>query len=291
MSNPARGVIVDLTGEDDDDDDLSEVLGFNDDHYFEGEDTPERLHIPESYVRQRRTPGDVDQSRLPLFQSAHGRPQNVIDLSDDEDVSYNPVPHAPQQPEPRRSSTSSDIVFVGERVATPAANPAPAHRRPSLRDRRPTPGPHRDRRLPRDMAAQPPLPGLGAIPNFLRRTTQTLFALAPPFLQPNPNDIPDNPLLNDDLEIVEFNYNNAAFPLGDRGSETPQATPGEAYREPPPVPEGFAGDIEEDGVYMCPRCDEELATGDTEEKQQVWVAKQCGHVSSRFPCYVIWQLM
>lgn len=285
MSNPVSAGIVDLTGEDDDDS-LTEVLGLDDENPVDGNDTREQSHIPEPFVRQRRAPGHLGGSRPTSTQPSRNRSQNVIDLSDDEDIPDNPFPEAHRQPEMRRGSTSSDIVFVGERVATPPTNPALNNHRPSVRDRRPTPGPYRERRLPRDVNVPPlPMGGLGGFPDFFRRTTQTLFALAPPFLQPNPNEIPE-PMLNDDLEIVEFNYGQAAFPMGDRGSETPQATPGSAYKEPPPVPEGFAGDIEEDGVYMCPRCDEELATGDTEEKQQVWVAKQCGHVSS-FPSHIV----
>jgi len=269
MSNPSPA-LIDLTGDDDDEDRLSEVLGFNQEQDVFPDD------IPESYVRDHRTPGDIDEATLPP-PPPRSRPY-IIDVSDDDEYQPEGAGSRPNA-EVRRASTSSDIVFVGERIATPPINPTPNNRRPSLRDRPPTPGPHRQRR-PRNMAAPPPLPGLGGLPDLIRRSTHALLGgFAPPFLQPNPNAVANNANFdNDDFEIVQFDYGQAAFPMGDRSSETPQATPGEAYKAPPPVPEGFAGDVEEDGIYICPRCDEELATGDTEEKQQVWVVKQCGHV-------------
>ncbi|KPI38228.1 uncharacterized protein AB675_980, partial [Cyphellophora attinorum] len=78
-------------------------------------------------------------------------------------------------------------------------------------------------------------------------------------------------------QVPAFDYARPAFVLDDRAEEVPNNTPGDAYKEPPAVPEGFAGDLDENGVYLCPRCEEELATG-SEEKSQIWVVKQCGHV-------------
>jgi hypothetical protein len=81
-------------------------------------------------------------------------------------------------------------------------------------------------------------------------------------------------------QVPAFDYARPAFVLDERGADEvpPNNTPGDAYKEPPAVPEGFAGDLDEQGVYLCPRCEEELATGE-EEKAQIWVGKQCGHVS------------
>lgn len=272
---------IDLTGDDDDDDSLSETLGLNDGYHL--------YEYSQEQPRRVSTPNDGGRTAPPPAQTSRNPPQVFIDLSNDEDQPANPPQELQQLMGPRRTSNSSDIVFVGARVSTPPpVNPSSDNRHPFVRTRLPTPGPHRDRRQPRNMAAPPPLPGRGGgLPNFIRRTTQTIFgALNQPF-HPNQHAIALPAPLNDDLEIIDLNYGQAAFPMQDRGSETPQPTPGEAYKEPPPIPEGFAGDIEEDGVYVCPLCDEELATGNTEEKQQVWVVKQCGHVSmilQRYAC-------
>ncbi|KAL4920564.1 hypothetical protein BDW62DRAFT_7699 [Aspergillus aurantiobrunneus] len=51
----------------------------------------------------------------------------------------------------------------------------------------------------------------------------------------------------------------------------------ESYKPPSPAPEGFTRSVTEDDVATCPNCDCELGTGD-DTKQQIWVAKQCGHV-------------
>ncbi|BCS19394.1 putative RING finger domain protein [Aspergillus puulaauensis] len=53
--------------------------------------------------------------------------------------------------------------------------------------------------------------------------------------------------------------------------------PRSSYKAPTPAPEGFTRSLAEDDVATCPNCDEELGTGN-DIKQQIWVAKQCGHV-------------
>ncbi|KAL3459088.1 hypothetical protein BJX64DRAFT_265538 [Aspergillus heterothallicus] len=59
---------------------------------------------------------------------------------------------------------------------------------------------------------------------------------------------------------------------------TPEtARPRSSYKAPSPAPEGFTRSVQEEDVAICPNCDEELGTGD-DIKQQIWVAKQCGHV-------------
>ncbi len=51
----------------------------------------------------------------------------------------------------------------------------------------------------------------------------------------------------------------------------------DAYKPPSPAPEGFSRTLGEDDVAICPNCDWELGTGEG-KKQEIWVAKQCGHV-------------
>lgn len=51
----------------------------------------------------------------------------------------------------------------------------------------------------------------------------------------------------------------------------------DTYKPPSPAPEGFSRTLGEDDVSICPNCDWELGTGEG-KKQEIWVAKQCGHV-------------
>ncbi|KAK1145307.1 hypothetical protein N8T08_004468 [Aspergillus melleus] len=68
---------------------------------------------------------------------------------------------------------------------------------------------------------------------------------------------------------MDFMLRNLTTP--DRGP------PPSSYKPPSPAPEGFTRTAGEDEVVCCPNCDAELGVGD-ETKQQIWVAKQCGHV-------------
>lgn len=71
---------------------------------------------------------------------------------------------------------------------------------------------------------------------------------------------------------LEMDYVLQSLATPDRGP------PPNAYKPPSPAPEGFTRTAGEDEVVCCPNCDSELGTGD-ETKQQIWVSKQCGHVS------------
>ena len=74
-----------------------------------------------------------------------------------------------------------------------------------------------------------------------------------------------------------LNFGMVGFDLGfERNQpEPPPAT----YEAPTAAPEGFTRSPEEDDVLVCPNCDSELCKGDNDVKKQVWIAKQCGHVS------------
>lgn len=61
-----------------------------------------------------------------------------------------------------------------------------------------------------------------------------------------------------------------------------RAPPARAYKPPSPVPEGFTRTVGDEDVVCCPNCDAELGVG-SETQQQIWVVKQCGHVSRPFP--------
>ena len=72
-----------------------------------------------------------------------------------------------------------------------------------------------------------------------------------------------------------MDYAMTGFDLGIVGGQPP--TP--KYTPPLPADKGFTRSPEEDEVVVCPNCGDELAMGDSEVKQEVWVIKACGHVS------------
>ena len=73
-----------------------------------------------------------------------------------------------------------------------------------------------------------------------------------------------------------MNYDTVGFEVmpGNNRPPTPPYTP------PAEAEEGFTRNPGEAEVVVCPNCGDELAVGDDERKQQVWVVKTCGHVSS-----------
>ena len=78
--------------------------------------------------------------------------------------------------------------------------------------------------------------------------------------------------------------NGDAFDLNYTDTATPARQEPE-YVPPPAVPEGFTRTPKEGDVAVCPNCDNELGAGDEPLGRQIWVSKQCGHVSSLvFPC-------
>ncbi|KAJ9252266.1 hypothetical protein DTO207G8_4881 [Paecilomyces variotii] len=77
-----------------------------------------------------------------------------------------------------------------------------------------------------------------------------------------------------DLDVdvpLGMDYHLAGFTV-----ENP-SQPVSSYKPPTPPPEGFTRSAQEDEMVICPNCGDELGTGD-ETKQQIWVAKPCGHV-------------
>lgn len=78
-----------------------------------------------------------------------------------------------------------------------------------------------------------------------------------------------------------MNYGMAAFDMGYGGNDNRPPTP--KYSPPPEPAEGFTRNPAEDEVVVCPNCGDELAVGAEEAKQEIWVVKSCGHVSSNSP--------
>jgi hypothetical protein len=84
----------------------------------------------------------------------------------------------------------------------------------------------------------------------------------------------------DEWEAPRLNYEAQGFQLlggTARSSPPPRLTsPYKAPRVPAP---GFIRKVDEEDIVVCPHCGDELGMGDDEVKQQIWVVKQCGHVS------------
>lgn len=85
----------------------------------------------------------------------------------------------------------------------------------------------------------------------------------------------------EDYDNIALDYATQAFIIEDPAADE-APVPNDEYKPPSAAPVGLTRDIDEDGdVLICAGCDDELAAeGDDETKQQVWMAKKCGHVSS-----------
>ncbi len=229
-----------------------------------------------------RSSVDPSLSPTPLQQEARappfrGREVEIIDVSDSEadDIPLHPRPLEQQSTRnsPVRISSSPDVQFVSERPAQtdPGGRLASRHG-PAVQ---PAHHPHGDR---------------SSLGDMLRRGTQFMFQnLNNAALTIMPNRLETQQAVNTNADLatgpqdifadLRFDYQQPAFAMDNRESETPQIT-SEPYKPPPKAKDGFTRDVDEDEVLVCPACNEELASGEGEVKQQVWIIKQCGHVST-----------
>jgi hypothetical protein len=124
--------------------------------------------------------------------------------------------------------------------------------------------------------------------------TNGVFPSAPNQDRRNPrhphgqHQLPRLPAL-DTFPPPRLNYEAQGFELigTARSSSPPRAT--SPYKAPKAPAPGFTRKIEEDDIVVCPHCGDELGTGDSDLKQQIWVVKQCGHVSlscEPIPCTI-----
>lgn len=255
------------------------------------------------------------QIRGPPFSRRQGQdPTEPITISDSDDENLAPdrgSPQPPQSPEvqlvgerqvPRRvpSPPTRNLPSLAEILRRPSSQPElgrvtpPELRRANTQTFRDTlrnaPGAIFD--LGRNIfgAAMGPVipPAVGSHPSFVP-------------LPGNPRSwitrhipLPLDPIIYDELEddeysAIDLDYHDVGFPMGgleildpttDEVATAAAAAVENVYKPPPPAKEGFTRDIEEDGgVLVCVACEDELATGNDDVKQQVWVAKNCGHVS------------
>lgn len=86
----------------------------------------------------------------------------------------------------------------------------------------------------------------------------------------------DPPGLNGDPEEVLLDYGQSSFSMGTSNLQETRPRR-DTYQAPSPAPEGFTRTLAEDDVAVCPNCSWELGTGEG-KKQEIWVAKPCGHV-------------
>jgi hypothetical protein len=85
----------------------------------------------------------------------------------------------------------------------------------------------------------------------------------------------------DAFQRPRLNYEAQGFELiGAAPQSSPPPRPSSPYKAPRASAGGYTRKVEEDEIVVCPHCGDELGTGDDELKQQIWVVKQCGHVSS-----------
>ena len=116
--------------------------------------------------------------------------------------------------------------------------------------------------------------------------------------RPNSIDLPDF-IDVEELEMnMELDYENAAFQVGDPGrleiiepppwpamntgrDDTPIEIVKEPYVRPKPRAKGFTMNFAEDDILECPNCHEELSVAvNGSAKEQVWMIRSCGHVST-----------
>ena len=132
------------------------------------------------------------------------------------------------------------------------------------------------------------------------RAPRMPFGDFPMVLPPRPNSIGIPDFIDvDELEMdMNLDYENAAFQIGDpdrleiieppiwpamnagRG-DTPIELVKEPYLRPRARAQGFTMNFAEHDVLECPNCHEELSVGsEGSTKEQVWMIKTCGHVST-----------
>lgn len=228
--------------------------------------------------------------RAPPFTQQHTRNehQQVIDLSSDDEDERQPRIDTSGGP----GSPSPEVQFIHERTLP---QPRRTNSQPPRRPRLPTP------------------PGMrgnfggnfGGITAFLRDNLPNVFGNLR-----RDNELPEEALNRidglldtanagraglpeepgmalDEYDAVQLDYARPAWNLGgdlliiedaNPHPVPPPAAP-PAYKEPAPARDGFTRNYEEDDMLICGYCGDELATGKTDQKQQVWVIKQCGHVS------------
>ncbi|PVH97532.1 hypothetical protein DM02DRAFT_80559 [Periconia macrospinosa] len=251
----------------------------------------------------RRYPGDGLDYRRPMSSS-----NNVIDLTE-EDAGPSPTLPRPNRPAaPRPPRFGREIIDLAEdepqempgpqspEIQFVSSRPIPSTRQPSQRPIDLDAGDdevefvsERRRSIPQSLVqAMLSLPRLRAAvverrqAERQRQATMTRFtnnaarsrsgSNAGP--RPPPRRIPNHFHL--EFSVPQMHYGAVAFNLGFPHDEP--SSPEPTYDAPPEAPAGFTRSPQEEDSLICPNCEEELCVGDNEQKKQVWIVKQCGHV-------------
>lgn len=98
--------------------------------------------------------------------------------------------------------------------------------------------------------------------------------------QSQPNiQLPRLPVLDGVFQQPRLNYDVQGFELVGTAHSSPPPRVPSPHKAPRAAAPGFTRKVEEDEIVVCPHCGDELGTGSGDLKQQIWVVKQCGHVS------------
>ncbi|KAJ5160202.1 uncharacterized protein N7482_007206 [Penicillium canariense] len=207
-------------------------------------ETPPRSTQPR--IAESRSPHSA---RLPRFgRNIMAEAADVVDLEDDRD-------NAGEGP-----SSSPEVQFV--RATTVRQQPPPRRWDPLslFQTNLPLPRPRHHSEM-HHFGAYPRPPRHGIMPSQV----DALFLGTRPTI---PNLGSPDVLL--DYALSSFSME----PVPGRNEERRRR---DTYKAPSPVPEGFSRTLGEDDIAICPNCNWELGTGEG-KKQEIWVAKQCGHV-------------
>ncbi|KAL4887297.1 hypothetical protein BJY04DRAFT_899 [Aspergillus karnatakaensis] len=243
-----------------------------------------RPTLPPLTLPTARYAGDGLDFRRPVTSSApHQDDSAVIDLTNEPDSPELPRRQLPEsssrRPRPPRFGRNimTDVVDLEDEEHEPPSSPEVQFVSSSVRQ--PQPPPRTQGLMNSNFWRMLPLPTMFRPtnePGYRRREIPWQEAGHLSRADLETFLIGDNPGGAMDFTI---NLDNAGWVLGlspdrERPERERQRS---SYRPPSPAPEGFTRSVTEDDVATCPNCDEELGTGD-ETKQQIWVAKQCGHV-------------
>lgn len=244
----------------------------------------QRREVAHNAVRERQRP-----SRLPRFgREVLNQDVEVIELGSDDEGT---TPYLQSGENSQRQQASPEVEFLSSRPLSPARRRPqtarghrPASARPIapgfdlfegegledfmeeiqvIRENRIRPTPRRENT---DLF-QRFLEGVAGRPVGARLAARLPFT-APAFLLPG-----------------DLDFGTAAFNFGYDSPEPEPAT----YEAPPPPPTGFTRSPQEDETVICPNCDRELCSGETDLDKQVWVLKTCGHVSQYRLMYLLFR--
>lgn len=130
-----------------------------------------------------------------------------------------------------------------------------------------------------------PEPASDSLNSSIRRglPTELRATLGPPIHHPRqPRHVPAN---IDNLPWPNLDYEAQGFQMATpRPPSPPRRAPPEYHPPAKPRP-GYTRKVQEEQILVCPRCEDELGTGDDPVKSQVWASK-CGHVNISSPALI-----